>query len=58
METHIFHRASFWGRTFFEVLPNLPVEDVLVTVVMAFIGAVASFIASVVLRFISRWFGK
>jgi len=40
------------------LLPNLPVEDVLVTVVMAFIGAVASFIASVVLRFISRWFGK
>lgn len=58
METQFFHKASFWGGTVFGVLPNLPVEDVLVTVVMAFIGAVASFIASVLLRIISRWFGK
>ncbi|MEX0995818.1 MAG: hypothetical protein WDZ45_02070 [Flavobacteriaceae bacterium] len=58
MDTDFFHRASFWGGAFFGVLPNLPVEDILVTVVMAFIGAVASFIASVLLRFISRRFGK
>ncbi|PIV49274.1 MAG: hypothetical protein COZ75_04690 [Flavobacteriaceae bacterium CG_4_8_14_3_um_filter_34_10] len=44
--------------TAFGLLPNLPVEDVFTTIIMAFIGALASFIASVVLRFISRWFGK
>ncbi|MEX2349542.1 MAG: hypothetical protein WD554_01565 [Flavobacteriaceae bacterium] len=58
MDTHFFHRVSFWGGTAFSMLPNLPVEDILVTVLMAFIGAVASFIASVLLRFISRRFGK
>lgn len=58
MESHSFHKVSFIGGTAFGLLPNLPVEDVFTTVIMAFIGAVASFIASVVLRFISRWFGK
>ena len=42
------------GGTFLSILPNVPSEDVLRTVVLAFIGAVVSFVVSVVLRFLLR----
>lgn len=58
MTPHIFHKESFFGGTVLGVLSNLPVEDVFVTIIMAVIGAVASFIVSVVLKYISRKFGK
>jgi len=58
MESQFFHRVSFWGGTAFGVLPNLPVEDVIITIIMAVIGAVASFSVSVVLKYFSRKHGK
>lgn len=51
-------RISFLGGTVSGLLPNLPAEDVIVTVLMAIIGAVVSFIVSLVLKYLFRKFGK
>lgn len=40
--------------TFLSVLPNLHSEDVLKTVVLAAIGAIVSFVLSMVLKFIVK----
>lgn len=58
MTSHFFHKESFLGGTILGVLSNLPVEDIFETVIIAVIGAVASFIASIVLKYISQWFRK
>jgi len=46
------------GGTFFGVLPNLPVEDVMLTVVMAAIGAVTSYLVTLVLKFLFSHYRK
>lgn len=50
METH---RLSFWGGTAFSMLPNLPVTDLLLTILMALLGATVSFLASELLKWLS-----
>lgn len=42
------------GGTFLSVLPNLHSEDVLKTVLLAAIGAVVSFLLSLILKFIVK----
>ena len=42
------------GGTFLSMVPNLHSEDVLRTVVLAAIGAVVSFVLSMVLKFIVK----
>jgi hypothetical protein len=42
------------GGTFLSVLPNLNSEDVLKTVFLAAIGALVSFVLSMVLKFIVK----
>lgn len=42
------------GGTFLSVLPNLNSEDVLRTVLLAAIGAIVSFVLSMVLKFIVK----
>jgi hypothetical protein len=42
------------GGTFLSVLPNLHSEDVLKTVFLAAIGAIVSFVLSMVLKFIVK----
>jgi hypothetical protein len=44
--------------TFLSVLPNLNSEDVLKTVVLAAIGAVVSFVLSMVFKFIVKKYRK
>jgi hypothetical protein len=44
------YKASFVGGTVFGVLPNIHAEDIVVTSVMAVIGAVVSFIVTFILR--------
>ncbi len=46
------------GGTFLSVLPNLHSEDVLKTVLLAGIGAVVSFVLSMMLKFIVRKYRK
>jgi hypothetical protein len=50
MQLDLSYRASFVGGTLFGVLPNIHSEDIVVTSVMAVIGAVVSFIATFILR--------
>lgn len=50
------YRISFFGGTASGILPNLPVEDIVVTVLMAVMGAIASFVVTELLRGISKWF--
>jgi hypothetical protein len=44
------YKASFIGGTIFGVLPNIHSEDIVVTSVMAVIGAVVSFLVTFILR--------
>ncbi|PJJ07616.1 hypothetical protein CLU83_0803 [Flavobacterium sp. 1] len=42
------------GGTFLSVLPNLHSEDVLRTVLLAAIGAIVSFVLSMILKFVVK----
>uniref|UniRef100_UPI00404B5137 hypothetical protein n=1 Tax=Gelidibacter sp. TaxID=2018083 RepID=UPI00404B5137 len=42
------------GGTVFSVLPNIRPDDLIVTVIMAFTGAFASFVASMLLKFLAK----
>jgi hypothetical protein len=46
------------GGTFLSVLPNLHSEDVFKTVVLASIGAIASFIVSMALKILLKKYKK
>lgn len=46
------------GGTFLSVLPNLHSEDVFKTVLLAALGAVVSFILSMMLKFIVKKYRK
>lgn len=43
-------RLSFWGGTACSLLPNLPFRDLLLTALMATVGAVVSFLVSLLLK--------
>ncbi|WP_264564742.1 hypothetical protein [Flavobacterium sp. N3904] len=42
------------GGTFLSIVPNLHSEDVLKTVLLAAIGAIVSFVLSIILKFIVK----
>jgi len=46
------------GGTLFGVLPNLPVEDVLLTMLMAGIGAVTSYLVTLMMKSIFSRYRK
>ncbi len=48
------YKISIFGGTVFGILPNLPIEDIMVTVCMAIIGTISSYVITLVLR----WIGK
>ncbi len=48
------YRNSFVGGTFFGILPNLNASDILLTIVMASIGALASFLMTVLLKYLVK----
>ncbi|SDX30430.1 hypothetical protein [Aequorivita viscosa] len=50
------YRISIFGGIVFGVLPNLPVKDIVVTMCMATFGTITSFIVTLLLRWIGKWF--
>ncbi len=48
------YKNSFVGGTLFGILPNLNASDILVTIVMASIGALASFAVTVLLKYLVK----
>lgn len=51
-------KISFLGGTVFSLLPNIPSEDLIVTAVMAFVGALVSFLASMLFKYLAGLFRK
>jgi len=47
-------KASVLGGTFFASIANIGAEDLLTTIILATIGAVVSFIVSILLRFVFK----
>jgi hypothetical protein len=58
MHLNFNERIGFVGGTVFGILPNIPSHDLIVTVIMAFIGALVSFMASMLFKSIVRIFKK
>lgn len=50
MQIDFSYKASFVGGTVFSVLPNIPPENYIVTIIMAVLGAVVSFLVSCILK--------
>ncbi len=46
------------GGTVFGILPNIPPDDLIVTIVMAFVGALVSYIASFLFNYLAKLFKK
>lgn len=44
------------GGTVFGILPNIPPNDLFVTVIMAFVGALVGFIASMLFKYLANLF--
>jgi len=44
------------GGTVFGILPNIPPDDLIVTIIMAFVGALVSFIASMLFKYLAKLF--
>jgi len=48
-------KISIVGGTVFSIIPNIPPDDLIVTIIMAFVGALVSFIASMLLKAIVKF---
>lgn len=48
------YQFSIVGGIIFGMLPNLPIEDIVVTIFMAAFGTLSSFAVSLLLRWISK----
>ncbi|WGF92201.1 hypothetical protein [Aequorivita marisscotiae] len=48
------YRISIVGGMVFGILPNLPMENIMVTMFMATFGTIISFVVSVLLKWISK----
>lgn len=51
-------KISIIGGTLFSILPHIPPDDLVVTVIMAFTGALVSFIASMLFKYLVNRFKK
>ena len=47
-------KISIAGGTLFAIVPNIRPDDLIVTVIMAFTGALASFVASMLFKFLAK----
>jgi hypothetical protein len=45
-------KAGTFGGTFLSILPQLNSQDILVTVILAMVGAITSFLVSLVLKYL------
>lgn len=58
MQFNLNDKISMIGGTVFGILPNIPPHDLFVTVIMAFTGALVSFIASMLFKYLAKLFKK
>jgi len=54
MSFNVNDKISIIGGTVFAVLPNIRPDDLIVTVILAFVGAIASFIVSMLLKCLAK----
>jgi uncharacterized membrane protein (UPF0136 family) len=54
METNISLRAGTVSGTFLSILPNILSEDIAKTIILAVVGATASFMASLLLKWLTK----
>ncbi|TVZ60370.1 hypothetical protein NA63_2923 [Flavobacteriaceae bacterium MAR_2010_105] len=55
MRFNLDDKISMAGGTLFGIIPNIPPDDLIVTIIMASIGALVSFISSVLLKSIVKF---
>lgn len=58
MQFNFNEKACIIGGTVFGIIPNIPPDDLIVTIVMAFVGALVSFMASVLFKTLAKFFKK
>jgi len=58
MQFNFNEKACIIGGTVFGIIPNIPIHDLFVTIIMAFIGALVSFLASMLLKTLAKFFKK
>jgi|GEM_PF-1772827 hypothetical protein len=46
------YKLSIYGGTVFGLVPNLPVENIVVTIYMAILGTLTSFLVTVLLKWV------
>ena len=51
-------KSAIIGGTVFGILPNIPPNDLIITIIMAFTGALVSFIASLLFKYLAKLFKK
>tara|TARA_R110002033_G_scaffold6031_1_gene24490 strand:+ start:1344 stop:1523 length:180 start_codon:yes stop_codon:yes gene_type:complete len=51
-------KSAIIGGTFFSSIVNIGVEDLITTIVLAFVGALVSFIASILFKSIIKFLNK
>jgi hypothetical protein len=52
------YKLSIYGGTVFGLVPNLPVENILVTIYMAILGTLTSFLVTVLLKWVGGFVDK
>ncbi len=58
MQFNFNEKISIVGGTVFGILPNIPPHDLMVTIIMAFTGALVSYIASMLFKYLAKRFKK
>jgi len=56
MQFNLNDKISMIGGTVFGILPNIPPHDLFVTFIMSFTGALVSFIASMLFKYLAKLF--
>jgi ABC-type phosphate/phosphonate transport system permease subunit len=51
-------KISILGGTVFSLIPNIPTDDLILTIIMAFTGTLVSFIASLLFKYMAKIFKK
>jgi hypothetical protein len=54
METNLSLRAGTASGTFLSILPNILSEDIAKTIILAVVGATASFMVSLLLKWLTK----
>jgi hypothetical protein len=49
------YKLSIYGGTVFALVPNLPVENIIVTIYMAVLGTLTSFLVTLLLKWVGEF---